>query len=305
MNLSRPTRCTLALAAALLLARAAPAELPPEDQCPSLGGRPGTPPGEDAAPFLLHEGMELAYEDTLRLISLVPPEIWRHRDAFFHEGMRMEIGACHRRYPVASFYDAATREFAGRAQLDEDGNLTDYVAGVPFPPETIDPQAPDAAVRWAWNLQQRYRGAGYFGKFRLVDMPASLGSDRTYLGTAFYVQTSHRADLPQSDYAVPDADDKLWIAGGRFLEPFDARHLAWRQMRPRKAERKYSQPDDTFVYVPTMRKVRRSATPWVDGIFTPATASAAARGAAGSRPVTVVGTRRPGGSTPPPGSPSP
>ena len=32
---------------------------------------------------------------------LLPPEIWRNREQFFHDGMRLEIGPCHRRYPVA------------------------------------------------------------------------------------------------------------------------------------------------------------------------------------------------------------
>ena len=59
------------------------------------------------------------------------------------------------------------------------------------------------------------------------------------------------------------------MAGGRFSEPFNARHLAWRQIRPVESEERYSVSDRTFVYVPTMRKVRRAATPWVDGMYVP------------------------------------
>jgi hypothetical protein len=57
--------------------------------------------------------------------------------------------------------------------------------------------------------------------------------------------------------------------GGRFYEPSSARHLAWRQLRPLSVATGYAEPDDTFVYVPTMRKVRRAASTWVDGIYTP------------------------------------
>jgi hypothetical protein len=49
----------------------------------------------------------------------------------------------------------------------------------------------------------------------------------------------------------------------------DARHLAWHQIRSPDAETVYTDSDQTFVYVPSMRKVRRSATAWVDGFFTP------------------------------------
>jgi hypothetical protein len=260
---------TGALAGVLALAGVAAAGLPPEDQCPLLAGTPGGATAEDAAPVRLREGMVLEMADLLLLRTLLPEEIWRHREAFFHEGMRMEIGRCHHRYPTPEFFSRATEAFAGRATLDDRGNLRGYVAGLPFPPETIDPGASDAGARWAWNLEHRYRGAGHVGEFRIVDMARRSSRIQRYRGSFFLVQTSHRADLPESGYALPEADESLWIAGGRFQEPFSARHLAWRQRRPLKAHERYSQPDDTFVYVPTMRKTRRSATSWVDGLFTP------------------------------------
>ena len=256
-------------AALSLIAAPSAAAPPPEGRCPDFAaGAPGEPPG-DAGPPLLQEGSVLAHGDLLRLARLFPKEVWAQREQFFHDGMRMEIGACHRRYPVAAFYAQATARFAGRARPDGDGNLLDYVAGLPFPQAEIDPSAEDAAVRWAWNFQHRYRGAGPVGSFRLLDLPSRIGSPEIYLGTFFYIRTAHRADLVASGYRVEEADKALWVAGGRFDEPFSARHLAWRQIRPLGADRRYQQPDDTFVYVPTMRKPRRAATPWVDGIFTP------------------------------------
>jgi hypothetical protein len=259
------------LALALLLA-AAPASAgpPPEGTCPSLQARPqGSTRVEDALPAVLQAGTKLGISDLWRLRELLPEEIWRYRETFFFEGMQMEMGPCHRRYPLPAFFAEATREGAGKAHLDEEGNLQGHEAGLPFPPEQIDPTAPDAGARWAWNLQQRYRGAGPVGSFRLVDMPSRLGSVEVYRGEFFYVQTRHRADLAESDYALPERDEASFVAGGRFTEPFNARHLAWRQLRPAKAERRYQEPDDTFVYVPTMRKMRRSATAWIDGLFTP------------------------------------
>jgi hypothetical protein len=107
------------------------------------------------------------------------------------------------------------------------------------------------------------------GRFRLLDLPSRIGSPETYLGSFFFVATGHRADLAASDHRVPESKRSSFVAGGRFEEPFNARHLAWRQIRPDDADGSFSESDDTFVYVPTMRKPRRAATTWVDGVFTP------------------------------------
>lgn len=296
------SRRTAAPAALLVLAlgAAAPgrADLPPENQCPTLSGIPGGGPAEDAAPVRIKEGMLLTYQDLLLLGKLLPAEVWRNRDHFFHEGMRMEIGPCHRRYPVAGFYETATKRFAGQARLDERGNLEGYTAGLPFPPDEIDPNADDAALRWAWNLERRYRGAGPSGHFRLVDMPSRIGGIQTYSGDWFQLQTGHRADRPETGYRVPDTEDSSWVAGGRFLEPSNARHLAWRQIRPLGAAGRYELPDETFVYVPTMRKVRRAATTWVDGLYTPRYRVTGDSGG-GAIPVGGGGGFGPGGSISP------
>ena len=264
-------RLSRALAALALLVggTAAQAGLPPENECPVLTNIPGASPAEDATSFRLREGMLLHFADVLLLGSLLPTEVWRNRDTFFNDGMRLELGPCHRRYATAEWYDEATKRFAGQSQVDENGNLRGYVAGLPFPPDTIDPASPDAAVRWAWNAERRYRGAGPVGKFRLVDMPSRVGGIQTYEGNWFWLQTGHRADLAESGYALPVAPDTEWVAGGYFSEPTPAWNLAWRQLRPLQTALQYDHPDDTFVYVPTMKKMRRAASGWVDGLYMP------------------------------------
>jgi len=266
----RPTLSWLAFAALLLGPALAAAAPPPEGRCPARNAAPGAAPETDSAGPLVEPGQVVRYENLLAVSSLFPPEVWAQREVFFHEGMRLEVGWCHRRYPTAPFYAEASRSFGDQARLDEHGNLLDYVAGLPFAPEAIDPAAPDAGLRWTWNFEQRYRGAGPIGRFKLVDLPdPRLGTPQTYLGDFFLVRTGHRADLAASDYRVPESTRTTWVAGGRFLEPFDARNLAWRQIRPRDAETDWSRPDETFVYIPELRKARRAASAWVDGIYTP------------------------------------
>ena len=257
------------LLAGAALSAPAGAEPPPEGTCPAITGQPGAGVGEDAVLTRIPEGATVAHDSLLALRQLLPEEVWQLRHAFFHEGMRLEIGACHRRYPTSDLYAQATEQFAGKAKLDAEGNLHGYVAGLPFPPATIDPKAPDAAARWAWNLEKRHRGSGPIGKFRLVDFPSRMGGVMTFEGSFFFLQSRERADLAATGYAIPGVDESLWIFGGRFDEPTNTRYLAWHQIRSPEAETLYTSSDQTFVYVPSMRKVRRSATPWVDGLFTP------------------------------------
>ena len=217
----------------------------------------------------MREGMIFSDKQLPALQSLLPPEVWQEREIFFFEGMRMVLGPCFRNYPVSHAYEEATRAFAGQPTLDDEGNLKNYKAGLPFPPETIDPKAPDAGMRWAWNLEMRHRGSGPAGKFRLTDFPSRLGKIQVYEGSFYLLQTAHRADLADSAYALPVAKEVNWVGGGKFEEPFNARGLAWRQIRPLASEASYHEVDTIFVYVPTMRKPRRAATAWVNGYFTP------------------------------------
>ena len=275
----------LCLATSLTISQGAAAVMPDEGDCPAVSGRPsGAVPdanAQDAAPLLLREGMIINEQDLLMLKQLFPAEIWRHREVFFHEGMRMLIGPCHRRYAIPDSYKTATKQFAGEPSIDKKGNLKNYRAGVPFPPNQIHPGDDDAAVRWAWNLEKRYRGAGHSGRFRIVDYPSSLGNVETSEGTFFMLRTTERADLADDGYQVEDARERTFVAGGEFSKPFAARHLAWRQFRTQKADRKYDRPDDTFVYVPTMRKVRRGSTGWVDGLYLPSSAFSGDSGGGG------------------------
>ncbi len=246
-------------------AHAAP---PAQGECPTLHGD-ATPDAEDATVLLVKEGMRVDHQGVLALQSLLPEEVWRYRDAFFFEGMLMEIGPCHRRYTIPAAYREATDAFAGQTSLDDDGNLENYRAGIPFPQDAIDPKDELAATRWAWNLEKRWRGEGPHGRFRITNLPTRMGPVLRFEGDFFAFQVAERADLKATDYAWSGTDKMIWAAGGEFQSPFSARGLAWRQFRPQKSERKWREPDDMFVYVPSLRKSRRAGTPWVDGAFTP------------------------------------
>ncbi|MBM4383137.1 MAG: DUF1329 domain-containing protein [Deltaproteobacteria bacterium] len=232
--------------------RALATELPPEGRCP--GARAAGASAEvDATHAPLRSGDVIEHAALLRVRDLLPPEIWRHRDAFFFDGMRLTIGACHRRYAASAAFEEATRANAGNARLDADANLPAHAAGLPFPPASIDAGAPDAGARWEWNLERRYRGAGPRGSFRLLDLAdaralASRTTAQLFSGEFFFAQTARRADLANGrDRAGRNAD---WVAGGAFREPGDARDLAWRQYRARESATDSRRADDVSCICP-------------------------------------------------------
>jgi hypothetical protein len=248
----------------------ASAGLPDEGDCPEISLDPeGAAAREDAIAIAIKPGMVLTLEDLMLLRKLIPAEIWLNREVFFHEGMRLEIGPCHRRYPVPAFYQSVSDQFAGQARIDKQGNLENYTAGRPFDPDQIDPNDPMAGAMWAFNLEQRYIGSGFRGAFRITDFPDRVGSVQVYDGKFYLLKVSHRADLAKQDYHIKKRKKMSLAAGGEFLRPFNARHLAWRQFRPTSAGKRFSKSDDIFAYVPTMRKVRRAAINWVDGLYVP------------------------------------
>ena len=97
--------------------------------------------------------MALDQETLMVIHRLVPPEIWRYREAFFYEGMRLDIGRCFADYGPPDFFRSATETFAGRAKLTDQGGIIDYTAGLPFPPGHISPEDPKAGLAWAWNFE--------------------------------------------------------------------------------------------------------------------------------------------------------
>jgi hypothetical protein len=267
----------------------APWSLPAPGSCQPEGGLRGWPPGEDAAPVPFQPGDVFELEGLDALQDYFPPQLFRERERFFYEGMRLAIGACFADYSPPAFYREATRRFRGRARLLANGGLADYVAGLPFPPDTIAPDDPKAGLAWAWNVASRYQGAGFRGRFRISDMVGRAGRAEPFEGEIFKIQLSHRADQAQSDYQAKGARSKLWVAGGEFQMPFDARGYAWRQYRDLEAERERQRSDDLHAYLPDWRRVRRLNASGVEGLFMPSFSVGVVK------PTTIAGAGAAGG----------
>jgi len=248
----------LALGLLASAAHAAAVEIPPEGACPPYPVRPGEGRvEEDVIPPSFSAGEKIDLDGVPRLENYLPDEVWERRDVFFFEGMRMELGRCHRRYPLSEAFDQATEANKGKASLDPEGNLLGYThQGLPFRPEDIADDADDAGTRWAWNYRYRFLGGGFRGGFRIIHVLKRGRTLERFEGEMFF--------LP-----FANGDDRSFAAGGRFTRPPIARGVAWRQFRPLEADREATRSDDLFVWIPDERKVRRAPPTLVDGLYMP------------------------------------
>ena len=257
----------------------APADAPPQgpwalpapDACQPEGGLRRGGPGEDpdARPLPFAPGDVLGLDRLETLRAFVPQFLWEQRERFFFEGMRLEVGDCFADYGPPEFFDAATARFRGEPALEEDGGLVDYTAGTPFPPDALDPEDPQAGLKWLWNVEQRYQGAGFRGKFRMTDLVGRIGRAEPFVGEIFKILFAHRADRADDGYTAPGARGKHFVAGGLFYEPFDAREYAWRQYRDLAHMTEPERSDDLHAYLPRWRRVRRLNASRVEGIYMP------------------------------------
>jgi hypothetical protein len=255
---------------------ASPWTLPVAGACAPSGGthvRPGAPP-EDAVTVPFKTGESFAIDRLPALERYLPDFVWKERERFFYEGMRLEIGPCFRHYGPPDFFVAATDAGRGKATLAPDGGLVGWGAGLPFHPDDIARDAKDAGGRWLWNVQSRYQGAGFRGKFRMTDLVGKIGRAEPFEGELFKLITAHRADRP--GYEAPGAKGRSFVAGGLFTRPFDAKEYAWRQFRPDEMLGDASRSDDLHAYVPQWRRVRRINSAGTEGIYMPSFAVAMA-----------------------------
>ena len=240
-----------ALALALLFA-AAPAAARAEDD--AAAGGPG-----------FREGDVIGIGDVDKLRPYLPPEVWSNRDFFFYEGMRLEIGPAFADYSPAPTYLAATEKFRGQPKLGPGGSLEDYVAGQPFPMEAIDCKGdPDAGAKVIWNFHYRWAPVSGVSSFYYSYWDRGEELPLYYQGSGGGVQLSRRSEpsLLEQDGDLFRGENRKNAGGAEVTAPFDARGIMLLTYRYKESDLppERARNDDTWVYVPTLRRVRRIST---------------------------------------------
>jgi hypothetical protein len=229
---------------------------------------------EDVAPGApaFKQGDVITLEKIKQLKPFLPPEFWANRDFFFYEGMQLQIGPSYRNYGPPDVYNRATERFRGQARIGPESSLQNYTAGQPFPIDEIDCAGdPEAGAKIVWNFDYRWDGAGpsvgrrgsagYFYSYwdRGEELPLY------YQGTSRFVYLSHR---PEPQHLAENGGDVLKRERRKFAwgievdAPFDARGIKLITYRYKASDnpKAESTNDDTWVYVPTLRRVRRIST---------------------------------------------
>jgi hypothetical protein len=229
---------------------------------PSLGWAQDTSPATPS----FKAGDVIPFEQIDRLQKFLPPEFWDNRDFFFYDGMKLEIGPAYADYSPPQVYKDATATHSGSVKLGPENSLVGYKMGQPFPIEKIDCKGdPQAGAKVAWDFVLRWEGFGG----QPVDFYYSYW-DRGEELPLYYQGTSQGSALafrPEPQYAAQDGDvfrgEKRYVASGPSVDaPFDARGIMLLTYRYKASynPKATTKNDDTWVYVPSLRRVRRIST---------------------------------------------
>jgi len=208
------------------------------------------------------EGDIIPYDQLEALRPFLPEPFWNNRDFFFYEGMQLEVGPFFRDYSNPPVYKAATEKYRGQPRIGPDNSLENYTAGEPFPMEEIDCLGdPQAGVKIMWNFDYSWQGNATHASFYYSYWDRGEELPLYYEGTSESAKLSH---LPEPEFEKTNGDmfrrEKRKAAFGvDVAAPFDARGIMLMSYRYKSADRPRSEAknDDTWVYVPTLRRVRR------------------------------------------------
>jgi len=209
------------------------------------------------------EGDVLTYDDVEKLREFLPDQFWDNRDFFFYEGMQLEIGPTDFDYSASKEFKQLTQEFRGKSRIGPDSSLEGWTTGYPFPQDEIDCTGdPQAAVKIMWDFQARGGDGHAHFFYSYWDRGEQL--PLYYEGTGQSVQLAHRVEnsFRENDFDIFRGEKRKGANGVQVDAPFDARGIMLLSYRYKSSDkpRAEARNDDTWVYVPTLRRVRRIST---------------------------------------------
>ncbi|MGH7773295.1 MAG: DUF1329 domain-containing protein [Candidatus Binatia bacterium] len=162
-----------------------------------------------------------------------------------------------KRYKLPREYIEATERYSGRVKLGGEGELLNYVAGLPFP--NFNPNDPQAGLKLAWNFYWRWLGddsktggATETGKILRYAIEKD-GSERRADVIHHYIKIRGRVTL-DSKPVSPGYEHIDWMQLRADEYPRDTSGTTTLEIRYADAKRE----DDLHIYVPSIRRVRRA-----------------------------------------------
>jgi len=208
------------------------------------------------------EGDVITFDKLEAIKPYLPEEFWSNRDFFFYEGMQLQIGPLFRDYSPAQAFKDASAKFKGQAKIGPDGSLENYTAGEPFSTADIDCKGdPQAGTKIIWNFDYQWEGDGANAKYYYSYWDRGEELPLYYEGTSKSINLSHRVEKEYADQGgdMFRGEKRKFAFGVEVNAPFDARGIMLITYRYKSADapRSEAKNDDTWVYVPTLRRVRR------------------------------------------------
>jgi len=198
--------------------------------------------------------------------GLIPDELYPFLVENF-DGLKMNI-VKPEDYPPAPKFVEATVKYACQASVDEKGNLKNYTAGQPFPYSEWAKKAtnhscdlkesdPQFALKLAWDVNYRWQGPGLNLPHWGFSNMRNFGKERWRISQGEYRRTyfSHRADLLPETSELEKGTDVEWAEFFDVKTPFDLRGTMFLLYRYNTSAKE----DDTWAYIPALRRVRRIA----------------------------------------------
>ena len=179
------------------------------------------------------------------------------------------VEAKHIEWPKA--YKEATEKFSSQVKLAPDGlALQNYVAGQPFP--ILDANDPQIATKIMWNYEYKFLTTDDADLRNFDADTGTIHGGSTPLGVERHFLIDHSRVLRYVGRLYVDPKPEWKTAEGfqtksslhPIIEPFDLKGvggLSFRYIDP-------SKQDDTWLYLPTLRRVRRlSSAQRSDALF--------------------------------------
>ncbi len=219
----------------------------------------------DVSTAVLQEGDLITFDKVDSLRSFLPEELWSNRQFFFYDGMKLEVGPSFRDYSPAAPYLAKSKEFLGQAKIGPGGSMENYQAGQAFSMDQIDCKSdPNAGAKVMWNYATHWAGDGSNLSFHYSYWDRGERLPLFYQGQAKAVLLAHRVE-PQfweggKDGHLFRKNEKRSSAMGAEVEmPPEYRGVMLLSFRYKDAAGPAFESTgiDTWVYVPTLRRVRR------------------------------------------------
>jgi hypothetical protein len=205
-----------------------------------------------------------AAETDLKPGDLIGPENWQRVQGMVGENLLNRIKQGYtfkikqgRVVGIPKEFTAATGRYADQVKLSSNGELVNYVAGLPFPDVGIND--PQAGLKLIWNFYWRWLGDDY----------------KTGGGTSEGKIVRHAIEKNGAERRADVVHHSIKTRGRVHLDAKPVlpgyEHIDWMQLRadeyPRDTagtttlEIRYADPkreDDLYIYVPSIRRVRRA-----------------------------------------------